>query len=61
MVARGWFTSQSGLEAAVKRLCAVNKEGRHTGRRGEYVFPTDFEEVERESDPSDGALIPLTQ
>ncbi|MGH3020697.1 MAG: hypothetical protein ACRDNR_11130 [Gaiellaceae bacterium] len=59
MIERGWFTSQSGLEAAAKRLCEINGEGRRLGS-GRYMFPADHEEVERESDPSDGAMIPLT-
>ena len=59
MEARGWFTSATGLEAAAKRLCSVNGEGRRTGR-GQYVFPADHgEEDVIESDPSDGAVIPL--
>jgi hypothetical protein len=59
MEKRGWFTSRSGLEAAAKRLCDVNGEGRRLGP-GRYMFPADHEEVKRESDPSDGAMIPLT-
>jgi hypothetical protein len=60
MEARGWFTSASGLEAAVKRLCDVNREGRRIGR-GRYVFPANHgEEAAIESDPSGGAMIPLT-
>lgn len=59
MEARGWFTSATGLEAAAKRLCDVNGEGRRVGR-GQYVFPANHgEEDVIESDPSDGAVIPL--
>ncbi len=59
MERRGWFTSASGLEAAVKRLCSVNREGRRAGR-GRYVFPANHgEEAAIESDRSDGAMIPL--
>jgi hypothetical protein len=60
MQQRGWFTSMSGLEAAVKRLCDVNREGKRLGR-GRYVFPRDHgEEGAIESDPSDGAMTPST-
>lgn len=56
---RGWFTSANGLEAAAKRLCDVNGEGRRIGR-GRYVFPANHgEEDAIESDPSDGATIPF--
>jgi hypothetical protein len=59
MERRGWFTSAKGLEAAAKRLCDVNGEGRRLGR-GRYVFPANHgEEDAIESDPSDGAMIPL--
>jgi hypothetical protein len=59
MEVRGWFTSASGLEAAAKRLCDVNGEGRRIGR-GRYVFPRDHgEEDAIESEPSGGATIPL--
>jgi hypothetical protein len=59
MEARGWFTSANGLEAAAKRLCDVNGEGRRVGR-GRYVFPANHgEEDAIESDPSDGATIPF--
>jgi hypothetical protein len=61
MQEKGWFTTQKGLDAAVKRLCRLDHEGRSLGS-GRYVFPADFtgEGVNDESDPSDGALIPLT-
>ena len=59
MLRRGWFTSDTGLEAAAKRLCRVNKEGRHVGK-GRYVFPADYgKEGVIESDASGGATIPL--
>jgi hypothetical protein len=58
MQRRGWFTSASGLEAAAKRLCDVNREGRRIGK-GRYVFPRDHgEEDAIESDASGGAMIP---
>ena len=62
MERRGWFTSRKGLEVAAHRLC-VDGEGKRIGR-GRYMFPAanDLirdEEVTRESDPSDGALIPF--
>jgi hypothetical protein len=59
MTERGWFTSQKGLEAAVKRLCRINGEGRGLGG-GRYVFPANHgEEDVIESNSSDGAMIPL--
>ena len=59
MEREGWYTSASGLEAAAKRLCDKNGEGRRVGR-GRYVFPADYRgEDAIESDPSDGATIPL--
>ena len=58
MERRGWFTTRSGLEAAAKRLCDSNGEGRRIGK-GRYVFPANHgEEDAIESNPSDGALIP---
>jgi hypothetical protein len=55
---RGWFTSARALEAAVKRLCNVNREGKRIGK-GRYVFPANHgEEVTDETDASDGATIP---
>jgi hypothetical protein len=42
MQKRGWYTSASGLEAAAKRLCEVNREGRRLGP-GRYIFPADYE------------------
>ena len=58
MLRRGWFTSDNGLEAAAKRLCDFNGEGRRVGK-GRYVFPANHgEEDAIESDPSDGAMIP---
>jgi hypothetical protein len=60
MKREGWFTSDSGLEAAAKRLCDVNREGRRIGK-GRYVFPANHgEEAAIESDHSGGAAIPLT-
>lgn len=60
MQRRDWFTTDSGLEAAVKRLCDSNREGRRIGK-GRYVFPANHgEEDAIESDRSDGALIPHT-
>jgi hypothetical protein len=60
MEVRGWFTSASGLEAAAKRLCDVNGEGRRIGR-GRYVFPANHgEEDAIESDRSDAAMIAST-
>jgi hypothetical protein len=57
MEQRGWFTSASGLEAAVKRLCAVNREGRRVGT-GRYAFPANYgEEDAIESDRSGVAMI----
>ncbi len=59
MVAEDWFTSKSALDAAVKRLCEVNGEGRRIGK-GRYMFPANHgEEDAIESDPSDGAMIPF--
>jgi hypothetical protein len=58
MQQRGWFVSRSALEAAAKRLCDDNGEGRRIGK-GRYVFPANHGEVDDESDPSDGALIPF--
>lgn len=62
MERREWFTSRKGLEVAASRLCA-DGEGRRIGR-GRYMFPAESdllrgEEVNGESDPSDGALIPF--
>jgi hypothetical protein len=59
---RGWFTSRKGLEVAASRLCA-DGEGKRIGR-GRYTFPAENshlieEEVERESEASDGAMIPF--
>jgi hypothetical protein len=57
MVARGWFTTAKGLEAAAKRLCDIDGEGRWLGR-GQYVFPADHgKEGAIESDRSDAAMI----
>lgn len=57
MVREGWFVSDSGLEAAAKRLCDLNSEGRRIGK-GRYVFPADHgEEDAIESDHSGAALI----
>lgn len=59
MVRREWFTTDSGLEAAVKRLCDSGA-GRRLSK-GRYAFPANHgEEDAIESDRSDGALIPLT-
>jgi hypothetical protein len=62
MEARGWFTTYKGMEAAVKRLCKVDREGRGLGG-GRYVFPADYTEPEEVNDGrssrSDGAMIPL--
>jgi hypothetical protein len=64
MEREGWFTSASGLEAAVKRLCKENGEGRRLGR-GRYVFPADYgEEVTNEmyaNGVRDAALIATAQ
>lgn len=55
-----WFTTDSGLEAAAKRLCDSDGEGRRIGK-GRYVFPADHgEEDTIESERSDGALISFT-
>jgi hypothetical protein len=60
MEREGWFTSATGLEAAVKRLIDVNGEGRRIGK-GRYLFPADHrEEVAIESEPSGAAMIALT-
>lgn len=60
MVRREWFTTDSGLEAAVKRLCDSG-EGRRLSK-GRYAFPANHgEEDTIESDRSDGALIPFPQ
>ena len=49
MEKRGWFTTATGLEAAAKRLCEINKEGKRDGR-GRYVFPSNYgEEVTGEA------------
>jgi hypothetical protein len=57
MVREGWFVSDSGLEAAAKRLCDLNGEGRRIGK-GRYVFPADHGEGDAiESDRSGAALI----
>jgi hypothetical protein len=52
---REWFTSNKGLDVAVSRLCESG-EGQRVGR-GRYVFPR--KEGAIDSDPSDGAMIPL--
>jgi hypothetical protein len=62
MERRQWFTSRKGLEVAAHRLC-VDGEGKRIGR-GRYLFPAEDgdvigKEVEREIDPSDGAMIPF--
>lgn len=58
MEREGWYTSPSGLEAAVKRLCDVNGEGKRVGK-GRYVFPANHgEEAARATTASDGAVIP---
>jgi hypothetical protein len=57
MESRGWFTTAKGLEAAAKRLCDIDGEGRRLGR-GRYVFPANHgEEDAIESDRSDAAMI----
>jgi hypothetical protein len=57
METRGWFTSASGLEAAVKRLCSLNGEGKRDGH-GRYVFPANHgEEGAIESERSGVAMI----
>lgn len=57
MEREGWFTSRAGLEAAVKRLCTVNREGQRIGA-GRYVFPANHgEEDAIESLPSGVAMI----
>jgi hypothetical protein len=57
MKREGWFTSAKGLEAAAKRLCDVNREGRRIGR-GRFVFPANHgEEDGIESDRSGAAMI----
>jgi len=59
MQRRGWFTTDSGLEAAAKRLCDSNSEGRRIGK-GRYVFPANHgEEVAREEDAhgASGAFV----
>lgn len=43
MERRGWFTSAKGLEAAAKRLCDLDGEGKRAGR-GRYVFPANHGE-----------------
>ncbi len=59
MVARGWFTTATGLEAAAKRLCDINGEGKRDGR-GRYVFPANYGEGDGiESDASGAARIAL--
>lgn len=59
MEREGWFTSATGLEAAAKRLCDINGEGRRAGR-GRYVFPADYgEEGDIESERTGGGMIPL--
>jgi hypothetical protein len=56
MERRGWFTSAKGLEAAAKRLCDLDGEGKRAGR-GRYVFPANHgEEVAIESDAADSAM-----
>lgn len=61
MQREGWFTTDSGLEAAAKRLCDFNGEGRRIGK-GRYVFPANYgEEDAIESDPSGGAMIPFPE
>ena len=58
MVKRGWFTSDSALGAATKRLCDVNGEGQRAGR-GRFVFPANYREEDAiESESSAGAMIP---
>jgi hypothetical protein len=57
MVRESWFVSDSGLEAAAKRLCDLNGEGRRIGK-GRYVFPANHgEEGAIESDRSGAAMI----
>lgn len=69
MVARGWFTSDKGLEAACSRLSRLNGEARRI-RKGTYVFPADWQPDEFipglgkegaiESPASDAAMIAHT-
>lgn len=60
MQRREWFTTDSGLEAAAKRLCDSG-EGRRLGK-GRYAFPANHgEEDTIESDRSGGAMIPFTE
>ena len=57
MQRRGWYTSASGLEAATKRLCDINHEGRHLGP-GRYEFPANHgKEGVIESDVTGAAMI----
>jgi hypothetical protein len=61
MQRRGWFTTANGVEAAAKRLCKINGEGRRLGP-GRYVFPANHGEevVDRaQSELSGGATIPF--
>ena len=64
MVRRGWFTSDSGLEAAAKRLCDSNREGRRIGK-GRYVFPANHGEGEADETyahgVSDGGAVTAAQ
>lgn len=63
MVQREWFTTDSGLEAAVKRLCDSG-EGRRLSK-GRYAFPANFGEEETDEMFTDGvrdvALIATAQ
>jgi hypothetical protein len=60
MVREGWFVSDTGLEAAAKRLCDLNGEGRRIGK-GRYVFPADHgEEVTDEEAANDAGGVALT-
>ena len=61
METKGWFTTASGLDAAVKRLCA-NGEARRDGR-GRYVFPANHGEEEpgESAEPGAGMIVPLTR
>jgi hypothetical protein len=56
---RGWFTSAKAAEAAAKRLCDINGEGRRIGP-GRYVFPPDHEEAAERTPADSAGVLSLT-
>lgn len=54
MLRREWFVSDTALEAAAKRLCDLDGEGKRIGK-GRYVFPANHGEEEPDESRELGA------